>query len=410
MYEQLDCDVAIVGSGPAGLAAACELRRRGIGRVVVLERDDEPGGIPRHCAHPPYGLREYGRLMTGPSYALRNVAVARAAGVEIFTRYSVVALKPGGKLELSTPKGPLSIQAQRVLTAMGARETPRAARLIGGDRPLGVLNTGALQAYLHLKRLKPFSRPLIVGSELVALSAVLSCLRAGIRPVAMIEAEPHSTAPWPMALFPPLCGVPLHLSTRLERIEGGERVAAAHLIHTDGRRERMPCDGVLLTGQFTPEASLVRLAHLKLDPNSGGPAIDQFGRCSDPSYFAAGNLLRPIETAGWSWSEGKRIAGYIADDLANKLPSASLPTISINCAAPLKYCLPQQLIVGATDGLDLQLRVTRRAHGTLVLQANGHTVWQRTRTFLPERRLLIPLGKLNGAAITQLDVAIHESR
>ncbi|HCG0851433.1 TPA: FAD-binding protein, partial [Pseudomonas aeruginosa] len=104
-------DVAIVGSGPAGLAAAIELRRQGVARVCVLERDGEAGGIPRHCAHPPFGLREHGRLLTGPAYALRNVEQAERAGVDIRLRHSVVALAAAGLLQLATPEGPRSLRA-----------------------------------------------------------------------------------------------------------------------------------------------------------------------------------------------------------------------------------------------------------------------------------------------------------
>ena len=81
------------------------------------------------------------------------------------------------------------------------------------------------------------------------------------------------------------------------------------------------CDGVLLTGCFVPEAALVRDGHLEVDPGSGGPVIDQFGRCSDPTWFAAGNVLRSVETAGWSFREGQRIGAWVADDLVGGLPT-----------------------------------------------------------------------------------------
>ena len=140
-----DVDVIIIGAGPAGLSAAVELRRHGIGRVVVLEREAEAGGIPRHCSHPPFGFREYGRILTGPAYAKRNVARAVAAGVEIRTRTSATALHAGGRIAVTSPDGVSEITGRRILLCLGAREAPRSARLIGGSRPIGVINTGALQ-------------------------------------------------------------------------------------------------------------------------------------------------------------------------------------------------------------------------------------------------------------------------
>ncbi len=315
-------------------------------------------------------------------------------GVDIRLRHSVVALAAAGLLQLATPEGPRSLRATRVLLATGARETPRSARLLGGDRPLGVINTGALQAYLYLQGLKPFERPLIVGTELVSLSAVMSCRRAGIRPVAMLERNARATARWPLSLFPRLCGVPMHFSSELLEIEGRGRVEAARVRLGDGRVERIACDGILLSGRFVPESSPVRLSHLELDPASGGPRIDQFGRCSDPAYFAAGNLLRPIETAGWSFREGRRIAGLLAADLRAELPSAA-PGIAIDCSGPLKLCVPQRLLADPTPGLaHLQLRVSEAASGRLRILADGRPVWERALSCLPERRLLVPLAAL----------------
>ncbi|WP_027350247.1 NAD(P)/FAD-dependent oxidoreductase [Halotalea alkalilenta] len=407
----LDYDVAIIGAGPAGLAAAIELKHQGVARVAVLERDAEAGGIPRHCGHPPFGMREYRRVLSGPAYARRNVERARAAGVELRLRHSVVALGEGGVIDAASPEGQVRIVAKRVLLATGARETPRSTRLISGDRPFGVINTGALQSYLYLERLKPFSRPLIVGSELVALSALLSCRRTGIKPVLMIEQAEKPLARWPLALFPRLCGVPFECSTRLESIEGRERVEAAWIRGSDEELRRIDCDGVLLTGRFVPESSLVRLSHLELDAGSGGPMIDQYGRCSDPAYFAAGNLLRPIETAGWSYREGRRIAALIARDLTDPLPR-SHPGIRLQCLPPIRFCVPQRLVTPIGDGLaHLQLRTERPAKGILSVRGSAGVVWQRQVHLLPERRILIPLDRLRLAAgESGLTIELEENR
>src|SRR6218665_1222585 len=161
-------DAVVVGSGPAGIAAAVALRRQELRRVLLLEREDSAGGAPRHCRHPPFGMREFGRVCTGPAYPRRLLDLARQAGVDLHLRPTVLALLPDAVLDIVSPAGRDRLQARRVILATGVRETPRSARLVSGDRPLGVINTGALQAFVYLQGLVPFRRPVIVGTELVA--------------------------------------------------------------------------------------------------------------------------------------------------------------------------------------------------------------------------------------------------
>lgn len=393
------CDVAIVGGGPAGLAAAVALKARGIERVRVIEREPQAGGIPRHCGHPPFGMREFRRIMTGPAYARKLVAWAVAAGVEVSTATSVTALLPGGGLQLSSDAGLSELAARRVVLATGIRETPRSARLLGGRQLAGILNTGALQGLVYLSRKKPFHSPLVVGSELVSFSALLTCRKAGIRPVAMIEENDRITARWPCGLFPRLLGVPLMRNTRLVHIEGSRRVEACRIDTGDGTARDLACDGVLLTGQFTPESSLLRAAGLEIDADSGGPVIDQYGRCSDPAFFATGNLLRPVETAGWSWREGRDCGHWVADDLRDGLTAPGKPNGPLRFFADdpmIKLMLPQQVLSWrAGSGMEkLQFRFTDAARGRLIARNGRDVVWQKRIRARPERRFLVPLSDI----------------
>jgi thioredoxin reductase len=390
-------EVIIIGAGPAGLSAAARLA--GLGRkVLVLDREVEAGGTPRHCNHPPYGLREFHRLMRGPAYARRLVAEARAAGAEIRTRTTVTALHPGGRIEVATPEGPRELSGAVVLLATGVRETSRAERLIGGERPGGVLSTGALQGIVHLNGQRPFQRPVILGTELVAFSALLTCRHAGIRPVAMLEPGPRITARAPAAWLPWAMGVPLRLGCRLREILGRSRVERVVVDTPDGPEE-IVADGVIVSGGFRPDTSLLRAGHLEIDRGSGGPVVDPWGRLSDPSYFAAGNLLRGVETAGWCWAEGQRVADAIGAALAGQLPPAGGARIRVMSGA-VALAVPQVISEspgpGAADRL--QLRLMRPAKGRLRLVQSGVTLAEAPVDSQPERRITLPLPVPRGSA------------
>ena len=335
-------DVAIIGAGPAGLAAALELKKSGIERVIVLERESEAGGAPRHCGHPPFGIREYRRVLTGPAYAKRLVETAQENQINIALEHTVTKLEPMGKITVVAAEGIFNLTAKRVLLATGTRETPRSARLVSGDRALGICNTGTLQSMFYLQKMVPFHRPVIIGTEIVSFSALSTCKKAGIHPVAMVEEKSRPTVRWPIYYAANFYKVPLLVSTKIEKIIGDDRVTAVLLKDKNGNIRELACDGILFTGQFTPESTLARISHLKLDDATDSPIIDQFGRCSDPTYYSAGNvqqyhavggpsthvpiyytadnLPQPVDVAGQCWQEGRVTAGWIAKDLGGKLP------------------------------------------------------------------------------------------
>jgi len=392
-------DVLIIGAGPSGLSAAIELRKQGVGRVVVLEREQEAGGIPRHCGHPPFGFREFSRVYTGPQYAMKLVETALVSGVKIALSTTVVKAKEGGKLLISNNDGIQEISARRVIYATGVRETPRSARLISGKRPIGVINTGALQSYVYLKERKPFKRPVIIGTELVAFSAIQTCRHAGIKPVAMIEEANNPVARWPVSLFARFTQVPLYLDTKLLSIEGEKRVESVIVEDSNGKQRNIECDGVLFTGNFTPESTLARSGHLTIDQGTGGPLVNQYGQCSDPVYFAAGNLLRPVETAGWSWKEGRQVANCVAHDLKGDLPHGDLDwnEIQLFSNSPnIKLFMPQRIAL-PNDKIGMkhiQLRFNYRAKGKLVAKDGATILYEKLMSVYPERRVLISINEL----------------
>ncbi len=386
-------DALIVGGGPAGLSAAATLKRAGVAKVVLVERQNETGGIPRHCGHSPFGMREFHRVLSGKRYAARLATEAISAGADIRLMHSVVGISEGPQALVATPEGLRRFEARKILIATGVRETTRAGRLASGSRPVGIFNTGALQDLVHLRGLRPFRRPVIIGTELVSMSAILTCLSAGARPAAIVEGGKRPVVRAPFNWLPALLQIPRHYEADILEILGRSAVEAIVLKNRrTGVITRIACDGVLFTGGFTPEASLARLSGVTIDGGSAGPEIDSFGRTSMAGVYAAGNVLRGVETAGRCWAEGRSVARVMADDWRNATISAK---VAVETGGGVKLVVPQSVSIAPSPAFEyLQVRLDSWINGELVIEQGGYVIWKRRLSSGPERRILVPLKEL----------------
>lgn len=387
-----ETDVLIVGAGPAGLAAGAELAAAGAGRVEILEREQEAGGIPRHCHHGGFGGRldrsayawatatgsAYAGGTTGPAYARQGAAAAVAAGAVLRTGVTVTGWAGPRTVETTGPAGLERITARAVVLATGARERPRSARLIPGTRPAGVYTTGELQRAVHLFGQPIGSRAVVVGGEPVHHAAVATLRAAGVHVVAVVTDQPPS----PVRLRSR--SVPLLTGATVTGLTGRKRLAGVELRHDDGRTTTLRCDTVVLTGDFVPDHELARRGGLHLDPGTLGPAYDAAFRTSRPGVFAVGNLLHAVERAGFAAREGRAAAVPVLHHLAGTGdPEGGGRRLVVD--APLRWIAPN---VTGPDGARppgdrFVLRTARRLpRPLLVVSQNGREL-HRQRLLLP---------------------------
>ena len=337
-----EVEVLVVGAGPSGLAAATALAQAGVGGVEVVEREQHAGGIPRHCVHLGYGIRDLHRMMTGPAYAKLGVKHAADAGVSIRTGVSVTGWSGPLTFDLTAPTGLERIQARAVVLATGARERPRAARLVAGSRPRGVFTTGELQQAVYLKNQSIGHRAVIVGAEHVSFSAVLTLAHAGVQVAAMVTEFPrHQTLA--AVRFGIRARHPFSLLTdsRVARIIGRGRVEAVEVVTGAGRRIRIPCDTVVFTGNWIPDHELARRGGVELDSGTKGPAVSPDLRTSLPGVFAVGNLTHPVLTADLAALDGRYVAAAVLRHLEGRQGSGD--SVSLRVEQPLRWVSPNRL-------------------------------------------------------------------
>ncbi len=378
----MSAPVVVIGGGPAGLSAAAELRRHGLD-VVVLEREDDAGGVPRHTDHLGFGISDLHRVLTGPAYARRLVDRATRAGAEVRTGVTVRSIADG---HVTTAIGS-RIEAAAIIVATGVRERPRSARLVPGDRPAGVFTTGALQQFAQ-SGLFVGERAVVVGAEHVSFSAIATLAHAGSRTVAMITplARHQSYAPlrW---LTATRHRVPVLTGVEVVRVVGHRRVESVEL--SDG--QMIECDTVVFTGDWVTDHELVRGAGAHLLPGGRAAIVDGRYRTEVPGVFAVGNLVHPAETAGRCAADGAAVAAAVVAHVRG----AAWPAVSaIASEWPIRWAAPMS--GGVT------VRVAEPGRGRVVVRSNGEVVLRsRPQRLLPNRpihlRGALPSGPLEAS-------------
>jgi NADPH-dependent 2,4-dienoyl-CoA reductase/sulfur reductase-like enzyme len=320
------------------------------------------------CGHIGFGIKDLHRVMTGPAYAHAYRALAEKAGINIRTSTTITgwdnAAGDGGSstLRFTSPEGVGSLQARSVLLATGVRERPRSARLVPGHRPQGIFTTGSLQRFVYEHELPVGKRAVIVGAERVSLSVVLTLMDAGVRVVGMMTELPHHQLYLPVflpakILFADLLArAPIHTNTRVSNIFGRQHVEAIEIADLDSGRIRIvECDTLVFTGDWIPENELARNGDVKTRKPALGPQVDARFRTSQPGIFAAGNLLRGVETADWAALEGRGAARSIARFLVQ--PQWNVTRLEVHAEPPLDWVCPSVL---SPDALPSRFRIRAR--------------------------------------------------
>jgi thioredoxin reductase len=353
--------VLVVGAGPAGLSAAAELRRLGVGSVLVADREAEPGGVPRHSWHTGYGLRDRHRIMTGPAYAQALASAAVAAGADLRLGTTVTGWMPGRELadgsgahavSMTSDRGIETVHASAVLLATGCRERPRPARLVPGDRPAGVMTTGELQQRVYLGQQRLSGRALVVGAEHVSFSAAVTLAHAGAQVVALVTEYERQQSYAAFRLGAALrWRVPVWTASAVRRVVGRGQLAGVE-VERAGAVRFVPCDIVVFTGDWIPDHELARIAGLAMDPGTRGPVVDTSLGTSVPGVFAAGNLVHAAETADIAALSGRHAARYIAAALGapgvGARASGALPVL---VDPPLRWISPNAITSAAPPPL-----------------------------------------------------------
>ncbi|MGD8237802.1 MAG: FAD-dependent oxidoreductase [Armatimonadota bacterium] len=382
-------DLAIIGAGPAGLAAALEARRRGVERVLVLERDERLGGILPQCIHVGFGLHYFDEDLTGCEYAQRFIDDVTGTDVAQRLRCMVLEITPERTIYASSrARGLERTEAEAIVLAMGCRERTRGALRIPGTRPAGIYAAGTAQRLVNIEGIIPGTRFVIVGSGDIGLIMARRLTLSGATVEAVVE-----IMPFPGGLMRNVVqclhdfDIPLYLQHAVTRIDGRSRVEGVSIAPLDGAGQtlasgakRIPCDTVLVSAGLIPENELSKTAGVRLDQVTGGALVDDSMETSVPGIFAAGDVVYPHDLVDWVSTEAETAARAAAGVVREGVP-AERQWWDVAAGEGARMVVPQRIRANGDAEVALSVRPERpMQNAVLSLQgADGRLIVERRR-------------------------------
>ncbi len=385
-------DIVIIGGGPAGLAAAISAKENGVDDVLILEREQELGGILNQCIHNGFGLHTFREELTGPEYAARYIEKAAALGIPALLETTVVGLRRQGEklliTSVSRKDGLLQIEAKAAVLAMGCRERPRGALNIPGFRPAGIFSAGTAQRLVNREGYLPGREVVILGSGDIGLIMARRMTLEGAKVKCVAEIQPYSGG---LKRNIVQClndyGIPLKLSHTVVEIRGKERVTGVTIAAVDenmkpipGTEESIDCDTLLLSVGLIPENELSKEIGVELSPVTNGPRVNESLETNIPGVFACGNVLHVHDLVDYVSEEaeqaGRSCVQYIKEgkrETEKELPlvPAGAVRYTVPCTLAPKRMGPQAVV---------RFRVGKNLRNGLIrITADGKELFRKKR-------------------------------
>jgi len=408
------CDVAIIGGGPAGLAAAIAAKEEGAKKVLVLERDNALGGILQQCIHPGFGLTRFGEELTGPEYYGRFVDRAKELDIDYMLNTMVLQVnhETNQIVATSSEYGLTCVEAGSIVLAMGCREKTRASIMVPGTRPSGLYTAGSAQRLVNRQNIMVGKKVVILGSGDIGMIMARRMTLEGAKVVMVVELMDYLAG---LTRNRVQClddfNIPLKLAHTITRIEGDQRITGVWVAPVDEKKQPIKeqeqfveCDTVLFSVGLMPENELTRKAGIAIDPVTNGPVVNQYMQTSAPAVFACGNVVHVNDLVD-NVSQESTVAGKYAAQYAMGKLKAGEKNVACVTGRNVRYLCPRHIKTAVeNEQVALYFRVLQPELGVKLVARCGDAIIASQKEFRVNpgemNHIVVDTAKLTGDSVT----------
>lgn len=394
-------DLVIIGGGSAGMAAAIKAKQEGIQDILIIEKDNNLGGILNQCIHNGFGLTEFKEELTGPEYLSRFVKQVEDLHIPYLLNTMVIDMTEDKIVTISNKDGVEMIQAKAIIMATGCYERGAGAIQIPGDRCAGIITAGTAQKYLNIYGYMVGKKIVILGSGDIGLIMARRLTLEGAKVLCVSEIMPYSNG---LNRNIAQClndfDIPLYLSRSVSKVEAKDgRLYKVTLSSVDekfnfipGTEKEIICDTLILSVGLIPYISLLNYINCPLSSTKGAK-VNEYMETMIDGIFTCGNCLHVHDVVDFVTDEG-RLAGHgAALYLQNKLHKEN--DINILPGNGISYVVPQKINAEILEDITFKFRVKKPVKDVSLIIRSGDTIITKMikPVLIPSEMVMVKVNK-----------------
>jgi NADPH-dependent 2,4-dienoyl-CoA reductase/sulfur reductase-like enzyme len=414
-----ECELIVIGGGSAGLAAAISAYDNGLKDILIIEKNEELGGILNQCIHNGFGLEMFKEELTGPEYAYHYIEEVKKRGITYRLNSLVTSIsKEKVVTYLNSNEGLISIKAKAIVYSAGCSERSAGQIYLPGFRPKGIYTAGLAQKYLNIDGYLVGKRAYILGSGDIGLIMARRMTLEGAKVLGVSEIMPYSNG---LNRNIVQClndfSIPLRLHNTVTKVYGRYKLEGIDISDVDSSFKPIPsstqhisCDTLLLSVGLYPYNTLLNNAGASSYVKTKGAFVNQFLETSIPGVFSCGNVLQVHDLVDKVSKEGT-LAGKNAADYIFSKRGKLIKRLFTNASDNLSYLLPNIVeVYSDTSEVRFSFRVKKPIKkGNIIFYDSDKIIYNVTKNFLaPSEMVTISLKDINFASYEEIDVKVEE--